>query len=240
MGFARVAALPSHEPLPVSQFQSRASSSHADDSAAGSGPAACTGSEFEGEQLDGAQMDDSPPVDREELERLVEDNLPQLREFVRRRASARVLARETPSDVVQSACREVLAAAGGIRWQGEAAFRSFLYTTTLRKLIDKQRFHTRKKRRASAEVAIETDKALDPACADPGTPSQCAVRAESLDRLRRELDRLPADQRELISMRRLFGLTTEEIAAELGITPGAVRARLSRAMARLAAQMKHI
>ena len=179
-------------------------------------------------------------VRREDLERLVANNLPQLREFVRRRAGARILTRESPSDVVQSACREVLEAADGIRWQGEAAFRSFLYTTTLRKLIDKQRFHARRKRRMSAEVPLVADELDDPARVDRGTPSQCAVRAESLDRLQQELDRLPPEQRDLISMRRLFGLTTEEIAAELGISSGAVRARLSRAIARLAAQMKHI
>jgi RNA polymerase sigma-70 factor (ECF subfamily) len=179
------------------------------------------------------------PVERGDLERLVADNLPQLREFVRKRAGARVLTRESASDVVQSACRAVLEAAAGIQWQGDAAFRSFLYTTTLRKLIDKQRFHTRRKRRVSAEVPIEADELEHSARADPGTPSQFAVRAESLDQLQQALDRLPPDQRELISMRRLFGLTTEEIASELEISCGAVRARLSRAMARLAAQMKH-
>lgn len=56
------------------------------------------------------------------------------------------------------------------------------------------------------------------------------VRLEDRERLRTALDELPPEARAVVSLRYLEGLQAPEIAAELGISPEAVRQRLSRAL----------
>src|SRR5215510_13975884 len=75
--------------------------------------------------------------DAEAVRALVEDHLPRLRAFVRLNCGAALRARESASDLVQSACRDVLANLDGFRWEGEPAFRSWLYTAAARKVADR-------------------------------------------------------------------------------------------------------
>ena len=178
-------------------------------------------------------------LDEAALSGAIERHLPDLRRYVRAQAGDFLLARESAADLIQSACREVLAGAGRLEWQGDLAFKRYLYTTALRKIIDRKRYWLRDKRRSAGEVRMDTHTALngtaDQRSGATWSPSGAAIREEDLDALRDALERLPDEQRELIAMRRIRGLETDEIAAELGITENAVRSRLSRALARLAA-----
>jgi RNA polymerase sigma-70 factor (ECF subfamily) len=70
------------------------------------------------------------------------------------------------------------------------------------------------------------------------SPSQAAIRREDIDALERAFDRLSPDDREVVVLARIVGLTAPEIAREKGQTAGAVRVRLSRALARLATLMR--
>jgi RNA polymerase sigma-70 factor (ECF subfamily) len=47
------------------------------------------------------------------------------------------------------------------------------------------------------------------------------------------MEQLPGQQREVLVMRVAVGMSTEETAAALGMTPGAVRVTQHRALARL-------
>jgi len=58
-------------------------------------------------------------------------------------------------------------------------------------------------------------------------------RERELDRVHRALDRLPADQRAVVVLRWLDGLSTRETARILGAAEGTVMSRLKRAMDRL-------
>src|SRR5882672_4882354 len=80
------------------------------------------------------------------VDELLERHLPGLRKYVREKISPTLLAQESASDVVQSVCREVLAGFDRFEYQGEAAFRNWLYQAALRKLIDHLRFHRAQKR----------------------------------------------------------------------------------------------
>ena len=53
------------------------------------------------------------------------------------------------------------------------------------------------------------------------------------ERLERALNALPAEQRELIVLRKLENLSSREVAARLGLADDAARKAFSRAMARL-------
>ena len=73
-------------------------------------------------------MSDATVVD------LLERNMPALQAFIRLRMGNALSARESSSDVLQSVCRELIAARGHVHFDGEAAFRSWLYTAALRKI----------------------------------------------------------------------------------------------------------
>ncbi|MEM8963028.1 MAG: RNA polymerase sigma factor [Acidobacteriota bacterium] len=78
----------------------------------------------------------------------------------------------------------------------------------------------------------ESGPVFDPAddAPDPGR------RAESRDRwrrTRRHIDALPVNQRAVVVLAKLEGLSYKEVAQTLGVTVGAVESRLFRAMRRL-------
>jgi RNA polymerase sigma-70 factor (ECF subfamily) len=71
---------------------------------------------------------------------------------------------------------------------------------------------------------------------EPGAvPDPAAVHERSAyaDLVQAALDRLPADDRELLTLVAWEGLTPAQAAGVLGLTPGAARVRLHRARARL-------
>jgi RNA polymerase sigma-70 factor (ECF subfamily) len=175
------------------------------------------------------------------IDRLLDEHLPGLTAFVRLRAGPLLRAHESCSDIVQSACREVLDHAGRFRFGGSEGFRHWLYTTALRKIVDRKRYYSAAKRNANAlrppsESASEQQIA---ACyrAAFTTPSQAAMKREDVERLERAFDELSEQDREVVTLARIVGLSHAEIARRTGSTPGAVRVRLSRAIARLARLM---
>jgi RNA polymerase sigma factor (sigma-70 family) len=68
-------------------------------------------------------------------------------------------------------------------------------------------------------------------------PDQLAARREEADRVREALAGLPRADRELLRMKLVTGLDNAEISRRLGLTPGALRTRACRALARLRARL---
>lgn len=173
------------------------------------------------------------------VEELLERHLPGLRTYVRRNVSPGVLAKESSSDLVQSVCREVLEHAGNFEYQGEAAFRSWLYQAALRKLIDRQRYYKAEKRDTAREAVLERSHDLSSEAATvlaaslTGSPSSEAIMHEEVQRLERGFAQLEESDREIIHMVYVQGLTHAQVAEKLGCNEVASRKQLSRALARL-------
>ena len=72
----------------------------------------------------------------------------------------------------------------------------------------------------------------------PARPDRALDRKELAARIATALDALPFDQRTAIVLREVDGLSYEEIAFSLGVTLGAVKARLTRARQALRAALK--
>ena len=72
-----------------------------------------------------------------------------------------------------------------------------------------------------------------PSTALADDPEASAVLSSQADQVTRLMERLPGQQREVLVMRVAVGMSTEETAAALGLTPGAVRVTQHRALARL-------
>ncbi len=183
-----------------------------------------------------ATQGDGPAVDE-----LLERYLPGLQAYVRRNVGQLVQAKESSSDLVQSACREVLKHIDRFQYDGEDGFRQWLYATAIRKIKDKHRFYLAAKRNAQREVPIEpradTEAGggwLELVYESFGSPSQHAARQEEVARLAEVFPNLPDNYQTVIRRAYLEHRSHDEIAAELGITNAHARVLLSRALARLA------
>lgn len=92
-------------------------------------------------------------------------------------------------------------------------------------------------RRWRRQLSAEVPGALpDQASTLPG-PAEAAEIADLARRVRAAIDLLPAGQREAVLLFYLQGLSHLEVAAELGISRGAVKARLHQGRAALAARL---
>ena len=179
-----------------------------------------------------ASRGDQPAIDE-----LLERHLGGLRAYVRLHLSPELRARESASDIVQSVCREVLEHIDRFRYGGEAGFKHWLYATALRRILDKDDFHTAQRRDVRREVPAEAAATMLAAWNAP-SPSRLAEAREELLRLERGFDRLGEAQREVIVLSRLVGCSHREIAERLGTTEAAARVALHRALARLSALLQ--
>ena len=173
--------------------------------------------------------------DSDALEELLEAHLPSLRAFVRLRATPEIRAQESVSDVVQSVCREVLTHAERFRHPGEAAFRNWLYTTARRKILNRLQAMRTEKRDVAREVALDEPaaQALLARYASFSTPSGRAARREDVERVEAAFDELKPEQKDVVELAYVVGLSRGEIAERMGKSEGAVRVLLHRALARL-------
>jgi RNA polymerase sigma factor (sigma-70 family) len=73
------------------------------------------------------------------------------------------------------------------------------------------------------------DRRTEPASDDPG-PEESAARGQDLALLRRALDRLAPEKREILVLSRFQNLRYEEIASVLGCEVGTVKVRVFRAL----------
>ncbi len=64
-------------------------------------------------------------------------------------------------------------------------------------------------------------------------PDQVLQQRETAGRVWNALDKLPFDQRAVIVLREIDGLSYEEIATSLGVAVGTVKSRLARARGNL-------
>lgn len=180
-------------------------------------------------------------MDQDQVARLLETNLDGLRAFLRVRAGAALRAKLGHSDLVQTVCREVLENAETIEFRSDAAFRGWLYTAALRKLIEKQRHFGAEKRNMGREFAVDAEGAEQQAAlqgyAAAVTPSVMAMGREGARKLEEAFDALDEEQREIITLARFAGLSHAEIAALQNKTEEACRQALRRALIRLSAEL---
>jgi RNA polymerase sigma-70 factor (ECF subfamily) len=168
---------------------------------------------------------------------LLEQHLPRLRAYIRLRMGPQLRARESASDLVQSACREVLENIGRYQHRSEANFRRWLFTTAARKVRDRVDYHRADKRDVDREIT-PPDGAVAAVYADFVTPSADLDMRERVARLEAAFDRLPADYREVITLIRIVGLPHREVAEAMGRSETASRMLLYRALAELAAELE--
>lgn len=112
----------------------------------------------------------------------------------------------------------------------ERDFRAWVFTVAHHRLLDSKRYE---RRRPSVPAPVEVLAEATP----PEDPETDALHHLELERARRLIGRLSADQQNVLLLR-LFGqLTVDEVAATLGKRPGAVKALQRRGLASLAREL---
>lgn len=169
--------------------------------------------------------------------------LPSLRARVRSLIGARLRGREEWSDIVQTACFELVRQLPELEYRGDRALRAWLLHAARRKVLERVRYWNRSKRGGGdAELpGDEADEHGDPAAsaafATSITPQQAAIAREEVQRIQHAFASLTEAQRHAIVLHRVMGLSHAEIAQRLQRREGAVRQLLFRALTRLAAAL---
>ncbi len=170
--------------------------------------------------------------DRGAVEELLGRYFPDLRDYLQRRASPRVRARESASDLAQSVCRELLeqVADGRLEFRGEERFRQWMYRAAILKVLNRHRYWLADQRLPEGEEPAFSDFGASPG----GTPSEHAMAFEELERFERAFGRLPERYHEVISLAYIDRCSHKEIAKALDISEGNSRVLLARALSALA------
>ncbi|MEE2883514.1 MAG: sigma-70 family RNA polymerase sigma factor [Planctomycetota bacterium] len=174
------------------------------------------------------------------FERLIEREFPPLRRGIEARLGPDIRRRIDPTDVFQQAALDVYRLRDDFDNRGLPAFRAWLKKIMLNnvnRLIEKElaqkRDPRREKRRA---MEAGRSRSLDPLgnlSASISSPSAGLRREEDLELLKRCLDMLSDDDRQLLLWIHSEGKEYVEVARLLAINVDATRRRHSRAMARL-------
>jgi RNA polymerase sigma-70 factor, ECF subfamily len=152
--------------------------------------------------------------------------LGRVRQLALRYARAR-LGRFGAEDVAQDVAQEVcMAVHTGLRTYDDRGlpFEAFVYAIAARKVADAQRQLIRGPE-SVAEVPDSSDVAAG--------PEHVAMVRDEAGRAMALIRTLPTQQQEILTLRVAVGMSTDETAAALGMTPGAIRVAQHRALAKL-------
>lgn len=159
--------------------------------------------------------------DREAMEGLVA----QLRPRVFRYVLARVLDPHAADDVTQEVAMTVLSALPRYVDQGRPVT-AWVFGIAANKVREMRRL-------ASRRPETPVDMVTDPVGDETLEPEHAALRLDAARQVAAVLATLPEQHAELLRLRIAAGLSAEETAAVLGMTPGAVRVAQHRALSRL-------
>jgi len=131
--------------------------------------------------------------------------------------------RELSEDLVQDVFMRMLRYRAS--YDPAQSFTAWMYQIARNASVDQAQ-----KRKAEV-VGIDEfeDRRNEPVSEAPG-PEEAAAKTQDLALLRRALDRLPGDKREILVLSRFQNMKYEEIASILDCEPGTVKVRVFRAM----------
>jgi RNA polymerase sigma-70 factor, ECF subfamily len=179
--------------------------------------------------------------DQGALAELLRFHEPRLVRMVELRLDASLRRRLDPADVVQEGLLEAVRRFPEWCPQQGLPFQVWLRLIVAQSLATAQRRHLGTHMRAAGlEVQLQGSRsgitsrsAADAFAASITSPSQAAQREELRARVLAALEQLDELDREVVALRHFEGLTNEEVAAELAITPEAASKRFVRALLRL-------
>jgi RNA polymerase sigma-70 factor (ECF subfamily) len=124
------------------------------------------------------------------------------------------------------------------QFRGQSALRTWIYRIAINQARNRHRFWRRRRRADQVSLDVHVAEHGDFRCGAELGPDRILAQKELAARLREALDGLPFDQRTVIVLREVDGLSYEEIAFSLGVAVGTVKSRLTRARQTLRAGLR--
>ncbi|MFA5907635.1 MAG: sigma-70 family RNA polymerase sigma factor [Vicinamibacterales bacterium] len=126
-------------------------------------------------------------------------------------------------------------------FRGQSALKTWIYRICINQARNRQRWWRR--RHKSDQVSLDQHVAAHGDLRQPGehtSPDRAYARKELAEKLWTALDQLPFDQRTVIVLREIDGLSYDDIAFSLGVAVGTVKSRLTRARQTLRQQLQGV
>jgi RNA polymerase sigma-70 factor (ECF subfamily) len=124
------------------------------------------------------------------------------------------------------------------QFRGQSALRTWIYRIAINQARNRHRFWRRRRRSDQVSLDAHVAEHGDFRCGAESGPDRILAQKELAARLQDALDALPFDQRSVIVLREVDGLSYEEIAFSLGVAVGTVKSRLTRARQTLRAGLR--
>jgi RNA polymerase sigma-70 factor, ECF subfamily len=173
-------------------------------------------------------------VTSDRLAALLEEFRPYLRSIAEVELPERFSARLDASDIVQETLLRAFRQFSQFAGQTDAEFVGWLRRILLNQIIDTVRHHGRRMRDASRDVAVSHELP----CGKTVAANEPVLYEEAGDRLRLAMESLPANYREVLTLRHVENLTFGEIGERLGRSSDAVRMLWGRAAILLGKRMR--
>jgi RNA polymerase sigma-70 factor (ECF subfamily) len=175
--------------------------------------------------------------DKAAFERLFAEHRPQLRRFVEMRLDPKLRSRVDASDVVQETQMEVLSRLADFLERQPMPFRLWLRKTAYERVLKIRRRHIEAAQRSLEREVSLSDRSscalAQQLLASGSTPSQRFDKREVARRVRQAVAQLAEIDREILLMRNFEGLSNQEVARVLQISPATASQRFGRALLRL-------
>jgi RNA polymerase sigma-70 factor (ECF subfamily) len=124
-------------------------------------------------------------------------------------------------------------------FRGQSSLRTWIYRIVLNQASNRQRWWRRRYR--AQQVALDDHAALHGDLPDrrgSAAPDVVLEQRETSMRVWQALEALPFDQRAVVVLREIDGLSYEEIGGALGVGVGTVKSRLARARSTLRSTLR--
>jgi RNA polymerase sigma-70 factor (ECF subfamily) len=169
-------------------------------------------------------MEKAKAGDREAIDALVGRYRDPLDRHIRLRVGEHLRSKVEVDDVFQETLARALRSLESFQWRGEDSFLRWL-----KGIAEHVILKAASSRRPDQFLFVEGEDVA----AGGASPSRALRQDERFERLKRSLESLSPEYREVIILARIKGLRTEEIARRLNRSPNAVGHLLSRGLAKL-------
>jgi RNA polymerase sigma-70 factor (ECF subfamily) len=115
------------------------------------------------------------------------------------------------------------------QFRGHSQLRTWIYRIVVNHARNRQRWWRRRHRASQVSLDQHLATHAEPSGNPQVAPDNVFAQKRLASQLRRALDALPFDQRSVVVLREIDGLSYDEIAFSLGVTLGTVKSRLTRA-----------
>ena len=183
-----------------------------------------------------ALIDQAQAGDRSAFDSLFERYAEELRRFVELRLDSRIRTRVAASDIVQDSQLEAFRRFLDFCERKPMPFRVWLRKNAYERLLNARRDHVDTAKRAVGReqpLADESTVLLANELSDRGaSPSECVSKLEYRNLISTKIQSMNEDDRNVLLMRHVDGMTHQNIADLLGIEHATARKRYARALVR--------